>query len=110
VEAVEDAGGNPELVSLEEGENQGFNHYDEADRFTVDRRVEDVNIDEYDALVVPAASGVPTRCGWTRARCGSSGVLRVGKATGRHLRRAMDARRGRRRARSTADVVLEHQD
>ena len=30
---VEQAGGRPELVSLEEGEIQGFNHYDKADKF-----------------------------------------------------------------------------
>ena len=29
--AVEQAGGRPELISLEEGEIQGFNHYDKAD-------------------------------------------------------------------------------
>ena len=40
--AVEEAGGKPELVSLEEGEIQGFNHYDKADTFEVDRTVEDV--------------------------------------------------------------------
>jgi protease I len=31
--AIEDAGAEIELVSLEEGEIQGFNHYDKADTF-----------------------------------------------------------------------------
>jgi len=57
--AVEDAGGSPELVSLEEGEIQGFDHYDKADTFTVDRRVEDVTVDDYDALVIPGGVGNP---------------------------------------------------
>jgi protease I len=57
--AVEEAGGNPELVSLEEGEIQGFNHYDKADTFTVDRKVEDVTVDDYDALVIPGGVGNP---------------------------------------------------
>jgi protease I len=57
--AVEEAGGNPELVSLAEGEIQGFNHYDKADTFTVDRKVEDVSIDDYDALVIPGGVGNP---------------------------------------------------
>ena len=57
--AVEEAGGSPELVSLEEGEIQGFNHYDKADTFTVDRKVEDVGIDDYDALVIPGGVGNP---------------------------------------------------
>ena len=57
--AVENAGGNPELVSLEEGEIQAFNHYDKADKFRVDRKVEDVSIDDYDALVIPGGVGNP---------------------------------------------------
>ena len=35
--AVEDAGGTPELISLEDGQIQGFNHLDKADTFDVDR-------------------------------------------------------------------------
>jgi protease I len=57
--AVEEAGGSPELVSLEDGEIQGFNHYDKADTFTVDRKVEDVGVDDYDALVIPGGVGNP---------------------------------------------------
>jgi protease I len=57
--AVEEAGGRPELVSLEEGEIQGFNHYDKADTFEVDRTVEDASTDEYDALVLPGGVGNP---------------------------------------------------
>jgi protease I len=58
-QAVEKAGGQPELVSLEEGEIQGFDHYDKADTFTVDRTVDDVSVDEYDALVLPGGVGNP---------------------------------------------------
>jgi protease I len=57
--AVEQAGGTPELVSLEEGEIQGFNHYDKADRFPVDNVVSDVTADDYDALVLPGGVGNP---------------------------------------------------
>src|SRR3954451_25114445 len=57
--AVEEAGGQPELVSLEEGEIQGFDHYDKADTFTVDRKVDDVSVDEYDGLVLPGGVGNP---------------------------------------------------
>jgi protease I len=59
--AVEQAGGTPELVSLEEGEIQAFNHYDKADKFTVDRTVEEVSADDYDALVQPGGVGNPDR-------------------------------------------------
>ena len=57
--AVEDAGGTPELISLEDGEIQGFNHYDKADTFQVDRTVEDVSVGDYDALVIPGGVGNP---------------------------------------------------
>ena len=40
---VEEAGGSPELVSLESGEIQGFNHLDKGDTFEVDRTVEEAN-------------------------------------------------------------------
>jgi protease I len=57
--AVKEAGATPELVSLEEGEIQGFNHYDKADTFTVDRIVEEARADDYDALVIPGGVGNP---------------------------------------------------
>jgi protease I len=51
--AVEEAGGEPELVSLEEGEIQGFEHHDKGDRFPVDKAVADADPQDYDALVLP---------------------------------------------------------
>jgi deglycase len=57
--AVEQAGGKPELISLEEGEIQGFNHYDKGDTFRVDRTVADASPEEYDALVIPGGVGNP---------------------------------------------------
>ena len=48
-----------ELISLEEGEIQGFNHYDKADKFKVDRTVEEARADDYDALVIPGGVGNP---------------------------------------------------
>ena len=57
--AVEEAGGQPELVSLEDGEIQGFDHYDKADTFPVDRVVSEVTADDYDALVLPGGVGNP---------------------------------------------------
>jgi protease I len=57
--AVEEAGGTPELISLEEGEIQGFDHYDKADTFPVDRVVSAVSADDYDGLVLPGGVGNP---------------------------------------------------
>jgi protease I len=58
-EALQHAGAETEIVSLEEGEIQGFNHYDKADRFPVDRAVSDVSVDDYDALMLPGGVGNP---------------------------------------------------
>jgi len=63
LKAVEEAGGAPELVSLEEGEIQGFDHYDKADTLRVDRAVGDVSAGDYGALVLPGGVGTATRCG-----------------------------------------------
>jgi protease I len=57
--ALEDAGAETELVSLEEGEIQGFNHYDKADTFPVDKVVAGVSADDYDALLLPGGVGNP---------------------------------------------------
>ncbi len=56
---VEGEGWTPELVSLQEGEIQGFNHFDKADTFAVDRTVEEASADDYDALVLPGGVGNP---------------------------------------------------
>jgi protease I len=57
--AVEEAGGDVELVSLETGVIQGFDHYDKADTFPVDKAVADVSADDYDALLLPGGVGNP---------------------------------------------------
>ena len=51
--ALDDAGATTELVSLEEGEIQGFDHLDHADKLKVDRALADVSADEYDGLLIP---------------------------------------------------------
>jgi protease I len=57
--AVEDAGGAPELISLEAGVVQGFNHLDKADTFTVDHTAADADASAYDALVLPGGVANP---------------------------------------------------
>jgi protease I len=57
--AVEHAGAEVELVSLKTGEIQGFNHYDKADTFPVDKAVAEVSADDYDALLLPGGVGNP---------------------------------------------------
>jgi len=57
--AVRDEGAKVELVSLEEGKIQGFNHYDKGDLFGVDRVAEEASVSDYDALVIPGGVGNP---------------------------------------------------
>jgi protease I len=57
--AVEQAGGTPELVSLESGEIQGFNHLDQGDTFEVDRTVDEADESDYAGLVLPGGVANP---------------------------------------------------
>jgi protease I len=57
--AVEAEGAETELLSLESGEIQGFEHLDKADTFQVDRAVSDASADEYDGLVLPGGIANP---------------------------------------------------
>src|SRR5437762_12382856 len=58
-EAVTEAGGISELISLRGGEIQGFEHLDEADTFGVDRTAEEASADDYDGLVLPGGVANP---------------------------------------------------
>ncbi len=60
-QAVQEAGGRPELVSLETGEIQGFEHLDKGETFRVDHAVSDADPGEYDALVLPGGVANPDR-------------------------------------------------
>ena len=57
--ALENVGAELELVSLEDGEIQGFDHYDKAGSFKVDKTVEEASASDYDALVLPGGVGNP---------------------------------------------------
>ena len=58
-EALQKAGANLELISDKDGKIQAFNHYDKADKFKVDKTVEEADATEYDALVLPGGVGNP---------------------------------------------------
>jgi len=57
--ALEEAGADVEIVSIHDGEIQGFDHFDPANKVQVDRTVEEVSPDDYDALMVPGGVGNP---------------------------------------------------
>ena len=57
--AVEKEGAETDLVSLEDGHIQGFEHLDKADTFDVDRAVKDADASDYDGLVLPGGVANP---------------------------------------------------
>jgi protease I len=57
--AVEQEGGKPELLSLEEGQIQGFEHLDHGDKFDVDKKVAGADESDYDGLVLPGGVANP---------------------------------------------------
>ena len=58
-QAVEQAGGSPELISVEDGEVQAFNHLDKGDTFKVDKTAKDADAADYDGLVLPGGVANP---------------------------------------------------
>ncbi|MFL6004138.1 MAG: type 1 glutamine amidotransferase domain-containing protein [Nocardioides sp.] len=58
-EAVEKAGGTPQLLSTKPGKVQAFNHLDQADSFDVDVVVADADAATYDLLVLPGGVANP---------------------------------------------------
>jgi protease I len=58
-EAIEEAGGEPQLVAPEEREVQAFNHLDRGDTFEATVSAETASADDYDALVLPGGVANP---------------------------------------------------
>jgi len=57
--AVEAEGATVELLSLEAGEFQGFEHLDKGETFTADKAVADADVDDYDGLILPGGVANP---------------------------------------------------
>lgn len=57
--AIQDAGAEVHLVSLEAGEIQAFNHLDKASKYPVDRVVDDASAGDYDGLCLPGGVANP---------------------------------------------------
>ncbi len=57
--AIEEAGGTPKLVSMQDGKVQGFNHLDHGDTFAVDQTSAQADLDAYDGLVLPGGVANP---------------------------------------------------
>jgi len=60
-DTVKNEGGQPVLVAPNPGEVQAMNHLDKGDTFPVDKTVEEVSVDDFDALVLPGGVANPDR-------------------------------------------------
>jgi len=59
LEAVRNAGAEVDIVSLETGEIEMWQHFDKGDKITADRAVSDVSSSDYDGLVLPGGVANP---------------------------------------------------
>ncbi len=59
LQAVRDAGAEADLISLEAGEVQMFNHLDKGDVITAEQAVSDADASGYDGLVIPGGVANP---------------------------------------------------
>jgi len=57
--ALQEAGAETIIVSPAEDEVQGWNHYDKADRFQVDVPLEQADVQDFDALLLPGGVANP---------------------------------------------------
>jgi protease I len=57
--ALEEAGAMTELISMEPGEIETFNHFDKADKQKVDKAIDSADPSDYDALMIPGGVGNP---------------------------------------------------
>jgi protease I len=57
--AVEEAGGQPELISIDDGEVQAWQHFDKGGTFKVDKTIEEAQPGDYDGLVLPGGVANP---------------------------------------------------
>lgn len=58
-QAVQEAGGVPELISVEAGTVQAFHHLDKADTFPVDKVVGEATVEDYVGLALPGGVANP---------------------------------------------------
>jgi len=57
--ALEDAGARTSLISPAQGHVQGWKHFDKADRFRVDVKLDDAGAQDFDALLLPGGVANP---------------------------------------------------
>ena len=111
LKAVEAAGADTTLVSLETGDVQMFNHLDKGDTIDAELRRGDADAAAFDGLVLPGGVANPDAL---RTDAGAVEFVRdffdAAQAGRGDLPRSVDAGRGRRRPRPHAHLVAEPPD
>jgi deglycase len=59
LKAVKDAGADVDIVSLQKGEIEMWNHFDKGDKISADKAVADADASDYDGLVLPGGVANP---------------------------------------------------
>jgi protease I len=59
LEAVQKAGADVDLISLEKGEVEAWEHFDKGEKFTAGHAVAEVSASDYDGLVLPGGVANP---------------------------------------------------
>jgi protease I len=59
LKAVRDAGAETDIVSLEKGEIEMWQHFDKGDKITADKAVSEADASDYDGLVLPGGVANP---------------------------------------------------
>src|SRR5579863_10537287 len=59
LDAVKKAGADVDIVSLEKGEIEMWNHFDKGDKIKADKAVSDAKASDYDGLVLPGGVANP---------------------------------------------------
>ena len=59
LDAVRKAGADTEIISLQKGDVEMWNHFDKGDKIKADKAVSDANASDYDALVLPGGVANP---------------------------------------------------
>ena len=57
--ALEDAGARTSIISPAQGKVQGWKHFDKAEQFPVDVKLDDAGANDYDALLLPGGVANP---------------------------------------------------
>jgi protease I len=59
LKAVRDAGADVDVISLEQGEVEMWNHFDKGDKIEAEKAVSDADASDYDGLVLPGGVANP---------------------------------------------------